>query len=70
MKPIFEPRFDLNETKDNNFHVQVEANLENMLSVFYSMMEDAEKQWYVDRMVEILNTKGYTVTKNEDTDLD
>lgn len=68
MKPIFEPKFNLGETLDDTFRVQFDPIFDNMMDNFSQMLRDAEDQWYVEQVIKILETKGYTVSKNENAD--
>lgn len=63
MKPIFDIKISDN-FKFDRIEVSTEPIIENMTNNYLNMLKDAEEQWYLDRVIEILESKGYTVTKN------
>lgn len=62
MKPLFDLKFEEDEEKDSWF-LRSEPLLENMQVNFARMLLDAEEEWWTDRVIEVLESKGYTVTK-------
>lgn len=64
MKPIFDLKFE-EDFEKNAWMLRSEPLLQNMNDNFARMLLDAEEQWWLDRVIEVLEIKGYTISKED-----
>ena len=66
----FSVGYDFTTREDNTFRAELEADMRIMAGNVSRMLASAEEDWYLKLVIEVLRTKGYTVTKEANRDRD